>query len=272
MSGTKDLFKINRFDKTPLYDLIEQNLRELILHDQLRLGEAMPSELELAELYGVSRLTVRTALDNLTRQGWLIRRHGVGTFVAHPKVTEITPSKLSFTEQMRAIGRLPGSRLMSLQVVPATAEVASQLKLEQGDPVVEIVRLRLADGEPVLLETSCLSQKRFPLLETAAELESSSLYEWLVDHYHTSVAVMDQTLEPVLLREDQAHSLKTTAGTPAMLSKVLAYSSNTDPIEYSWSVTRGDQCRFYFSFRRGEESDRISEALDGNLFGAPVSP
>lgn len=253
MNESKDLFKINRLDKAPLYDLIEQNLRELILHDQLHNGEAVPSEWELADLYGVSRLTVRNALDNLTRQGWLIRRHGVGTFVAHPKIIEITPSKLSFTEQMRAIGRKPSSQLISLSIIPATAEVAGQLRLEPGEPVVEIVRLRLADGEPILLETSCLSQKRFPLLENATELTTTSLYEWLVTHYQTSVAVMDQTLEPVLLNDAQAHQLQTQPGTPAMLSKVLAYTNAAEPIEYSWSVTRGDQCRFYFSFRRGEE-------------------
>jgi DNA-binding GntR family transcriptional regulator len=89
--------------------------------------------------------------------------------------------------------------------------------------------------------------------EDGIELASSSLYEWLVTNYQTSVTVMDQTLEPVLLSEDQAQHLETQPGTPAILSKVLAYSNESEPIEYSWSVTRGDQCRFYFSFRRGEE-------------------
>lgn len=255
MTESKDLFKINRQEKSPLYDLIEQNLRENILRGQLKLGEAVPSEWELADLYGVSRLTVRTALDNLTRQGWLIRRHGVGTFVSHPNVTEISPSKLSFTEQMRAIGRMPSSRLISLQVVEADAEVANMLKLVQGEPVVEIVRVRLADDEPILLETSYLSQKRFPGLEHASELTSSSLYEWLGTHYQTSVTMMDQSLEPVLLKEDQAKYLESQPGTPAILSKVRSYTNGTEPIEFSWSVTRGDQCRFYFSFRRGEECD-----------------
>lgn len=254
MTYPKEIFKINRQDKAPLYDLIEQNLRQLILRGQLNLGESVPSEWELADLYGVSRLTVRNALDNLTRQGWLVKRHGVGTFVAHPNITEISPSKLSFTEQMVAIGRKPSSRLISLQVVPAEPDVANLLKLEPGEPVVELVRVRLADNEPILWETSYLPQKRFPKLESATELADSSLYEWLATHYQTSVAAMDQTLEPVLLNEAQAYHLETQPGTPAMLSKVLAYTSAGEPIEYSWSVTRGDQCRFYFSFRRGEES------------------
>lgn len=253
MAEPKDLFKIDRQEKAPLYDLIAQNMRQLILGGQLNLGESVPSEWELADLYGVSRLTVRNALDNLTRQGWLVKRHGVGTFVAHPAITEITPSRLSFTEQMRAIGRKPSSRLISLHVVPADADMAASLKLDQGQPVVEIVRVRLADGEPILLETSYLSQARFPGLEQAIELADNSLYEWLSSHYQTNVAVMDQTLEPVLLNETQALQLETHPGTPAMFSKVLAYTSNSQPIEYSWSVTRGDQCRFFFSFRRGEE-------------------
>src|SRR4030042_2911958 len=100
----------------------------------------------MADLYGLSRVTVRTALDNVSRQGWLIRRHGVGTFVAHPKITEISPSKLSFTEQMHAIGRKPTSRLISLHVVEADIEVANMLKLELGEPVVEIVGVGLAES------------------------------------------------------------------------------------------------------------------------------
>jgi GntR family transcriptional regulator len=253
MTEPKELFKINRQEKAPLYDLIERNLRQLILRGQINQGESVPSEWELADLYGVSRLTVRNALENLTRQGWLVKRHGVGTFVAHPKVTEISPSKLSFTEQMRSIGRKPSSRLISIQVLPADADVASALKLEQGQPVVEIMRVRLADNEPILLETSYLSKARFPGLELATQLASTSLYDWLASQYQTSVAMMDQTLEPVLLSDTQAQHLETQPGTPAMYSKVLAYTSEGVPIEYSWSVTRGDQCRFFFSFRRGEE-------------------
>jgi GntR family transcriptional regulator len=253
MTEPKELFKINRQEKAPLYDLIEQNLRQLILRGQINQGESVPSEWELADLYGVSRLTVRNALENLTRQGWLVKRHGVGTFVAHPKVTEISPSKLSFTEQMRSIGRKPSSRLISIQVLPADADVASALKLEQGQSVVEIMRVRLADNEPILLETSYLSTARFPGLELATQLASTSLYDWLASQYQTSVAMMDQTLEPVLLSDTQAQHLETQPGTPAMYSKVLAYTSEGVPIEYSWSVTRGDQCRFFFSFRRGEE-------------------
>ncbi len=83
----------------------------LIINGKMKSGEMLPSEWELVDLYGVSRLTVRRAVDELVRQNWLERKHGVGTFVCRPVTTSISASRLSFTEQMKAIGRNPGSRL-----------------------------------------------------------------------------------------------------------------------------------------------------------------
>jgi GntR family transcriptional regulator len=187
----KLLFRIDRQSKMPLYNLIDQNFRELILSGQLKPGDAIPSEWDLATVYGVSRLTVRHALDNLACQGWLSRRHGVGTFIANPTITPIAPSNLSFSEQMRAVGRRPSSRLVSIQVIPAGCEVAGHLRLQESEPVVEITRLRLADDEPILIETSYLSRSRFPGLENATELASGSLNGYLVTHYQVHVVEMD---------------------------------------------------------------------------------
>jgi GntR family transcriptional regulator len=255
MGDPKELFRLNRQGKLPLYDLIEQNFRDLISSSQLKPGEAVPPEFELASIYNVSRLTVRRALDELARQGWINRRHGVGTFIANPTVTQIVPSKLSFTEQMRAIGRQPSSRLISCQVIPAETGIASHLKLQPGDPVIAITRVRLADDEPILLETSYLSQQRFVGLEDNTELTEASLYDTLSVRYQTNVAMMDQILEPVLLSKSEAKHLETQAGAPAIKSEVVAFTSNGEPIEFSWSVTRGDKCKFYFNFRRGESGE-----------------
>jgi GntR family transcriptional regulator len=254
MKDPKHSYKIDRQDKLPLYSQIEQNFREMISGGLLKSGDPIPSEWELADLYTVSRLTVRHALDNLARQGWLNRRHGVGTFVANPGVARLAPSKLSFTEQMRATGRQPGSRQIHVRVNPAAAEVAYYLRIQEEEPVVEIMRVRLADGEPVMLETSYLSQKRFPGLDERLDLSNASLYEYLGVHYQTFVATMNQTLEPVLLSKSDAAYLNAEAGTPAMYSEVVAYTADDLPIEYSWSVTRGDRCKFVFSFRRDENS------------------
>jgi GntR family transcriptional regulator len=249
------LFKIDHRSKLPRYEQIARNLRELILNGDLRTGEAVPSEWELADLYGVSRLTVRRAIDDLARQNWLNRRHGVGTFVSKPLVASIAPSKLSFTEQMRAIGRTPGSRLVCSQTEPASPRVALSLGIPEGEPAIKITRVRLADEIPILLETSYLHRQRFPELAGATSLEGGSLYEHLRVHYGVVISRMDQTLQPVLLREAQAGWLADEPGAPSILSKIVAYNSDGEPIEYSESFSSSNHSEFYFSFQRGEVGD-----------------
>ncbi len=251
MTEPRQLFQINRQSKLPLYDLIEQNFRDLILRGVLQPGEPLPSEWELSDLYGVSRLTLRHALDNLAQQGWLVRKHGIGTFVSRPSPARITANQLSFSEQIRAIGRAPSSRAISSRIVPADAEVAARLGLAEGEPVVELVRVRLADATPMLLETSYLAACRVPGLEQV-DLSDDSLYEILNTRYQMTVTTLDQTMVPVLLSESEAGYLEFPPGSPALFSEIVAYSAEGSPVEYCRSLTRGDQCKFYFHFRRNE--------------------
>src|SRR3990172_5248384 len=176
MNIDREIFKIDPHSKLPLYDQIERNLRDLIINGKWNPGEVMPSEWELVELYGVSRLTVRRALDELVRQNWLDRKQGVGTFVPQPVTASISASKLSFTEQMRSIGRKPSSQLVNQRETPATAKIARLLRIEEGQSIIEITRVRLADDEPILLETSCLSMNSFPSLVSYSWSENESLY------------------------------------------------------------------------------------------------
>ncbi len=248
----KEWFSIDPHSNAPLYSLIAQNFRELITQGKLQPGDALPSEWELSEYYGASRLTVRRALDDLSREGWVRRRHGVGTFVANPKSAQIAPSKLSFTQQMLAIGRVPSSQVLGVIIVPASPEIAARLNLKAETPVIEITRLRLADGEPILLETAYLQAERFPGLENIETWVNGSLYETLESRFNTKVTVMDQTLEPIILDEKDAVFLRSQPGTPAIYSEVVSYAEDGSPIEYSWSVTPGERSKFFFSFRRAE--------------------
>ena len=246
------LIHIEHQSKQPLYDQIEQNLCELIIKGQLAPGQSLPSENELAELYGVNRLTVRRALDELVRHRWVERRRGIGTFVSQPRAVPIATSRLSFTEEMRAIGLQPGNRLISRKVIPAEGKLVTHLHLAAGAPLVEITRVRLADGIPLLLETAYLSLQRFPGLDQDPAITNGSLYALLVERYNVVVAGMDQTLRPVLLTRVQAQFLGVKPGAPAIASEIVAYTQDGDPVEYSWSVASGDQCEFYFRFRQGQ--------------------
>ncbi len=246
------LFKIDLHSKLPLYDQIERNLRDLIVNGHLKPGEAMPGEWDLAELYGVSRLTVRRALDELVRQNWLEKKHGVGTFVRQPTMATIAAGKLSFTEQMRSIGREPGSRFIGQNLTNATDKVARALKIQEGDPIIEITRVRMADAVPILLETACLSTARFPDLENLDWSQGESLYKILSDKYNVNITALDHTIKPVTLTATEARYLNARAGIPALLSEIIAYTPGGEPVEYAWSVSNGDRSEFYFHFQRVE--------------------
>lgn len=252
MLNWREATKIDKGTKIPLYYQIGQNLRQLIMDGWLEPGSEVLSEWELSDLYGVSRLTVRRALDDLTREGLLTRRHGVGTFVSE-KIAQIVLSKLGFSQKMREIGRTPTSRIVSQRVLPAADDVAAALRLQPEELVIELVRIRYADGEPIMLETAYLSHSRFNDLADA-DLGDHSLYEFLQARYQVSIIAVDQILEPTVLTAEQAKLLEAETGSPAMASEVIALIHADTPIEYSVAVTRGDKSRFIFHFREGENS------------------
>lgn len=246
------LFKINLKSKLPLYDQIERNLRDLIVNGNLKPGEAVPGEWDLANYYDVSRLTVRRALDELVRQNWLEKKHGVGTFVRQPNMASIAAGKFSFTEQMRAIGREPDSKFISQCKIPSTDKIARALRIDEGAPIIEITRVRLADKTPILLETACLSAEKFPTLETHDWSKNESLYKVLNDEYQVVITVMDHIIKPITLTETEAQYLKAKPGIPTLLSEIIAYAPENNPVEYTWSVSNGDKSEFYFHFQRVE--------------------
>jgi GntR family transcriptional regulator len=251
MENWKTLLKIDSRLKIPLYHQIVQNITDLIEEGKLAQGSMLPSEWELTNLYSVSRLTVRQALKDLEQNGLVTRRHGIGTFVSTPPTTQLTPSKMSFSQKMRQIGKKPSNRILSIERIAASREVANMLQLPEKALVIELVRVRFADEEPIMIETAYLPAERFPDL-TEDNLSEGSLYQFLSEHYSISIAAVDQTLQPVLVKPRQATLLDVESGSPAILTKVIAYSRNNVPVEYSWSITGGDKCKFYFHFREEE--------------------
>ncbi|MFZ5819967.1 MAG: GntR family transcriptional regulator [Chloroflexota bacterium] len=251
----KHLLRINRQNKTPLYHQIVENLRELIQTGQIVAGEMIPSEWDLSETYGVSRLTVRRAMDDLVRDGLLIRKHGVGTFVGHTSVAQIYPSELSFTRNMEQIGRNPASKIISLGALPAAPEIALRLGIETGDPVFELVRVRLADDQPLILETTYISAARFPGL-AGADLAGGSLYSFLSAYYQVDITALDHVLEPTLLTDREAALLEVDPGEPAILSEMVGRTAEGAPVEYTWSLTCRGRGRVQFYLRGGDIGKR----------------
>lgn len=245
MSADASYFQIDVNHSVPLYHQIQENITELMTLGILKEGEALPSERELSEYYGVNRMTVRQAIDVLVNKGRLRKIHGVGTFVKQPVQAPFAPTLMGFTQRMREAGLTPSSRLLHFSVVQPKPKVYFSLKLSAADQVICVRRLRLVNNEPLMVETSYLPYSRFPDFKNL-DIENASLYELLHRHYKTQIMEAEQTLEPTLLNEDEAVYLNLPLGQPAMLVQTTAYDTNHVPFEFSKSVVRGDRCQYYF--------------------------
>ena len=245
---TIDIFTIDSTSVIPLYHQIKQNLRELIENGVLLEGQLLPSERDLGEYYGVNRLTVRQAITELVSEGMLRRQRGVGTFVADPKLTQMMARVTGFSERVREVGRKPSSRMISLELVPASTMVARSLNQEPDAPFYKLVRLRCVDDEPVMLETVFLPQARFPDLKRV-DFSEESLYQVLAQKFNCRIVEADETLEPVIMTDYEVEMLEAEPGTPGLLIETVAYDQNGIAVEFGKSVVRGDKSRFYFRLK-----------------------
>ena len=210
---------------------------ELIEH--LTIGEAIPSERQLTLDFGVSRLTVRAALDELVREGYLVRRRGSGTFVSEPKIAqELTMT--SFTEDMRRRGMRPTSRTIELKTVPAGARLGRFLKVSPSEPTMVAKRLRLADGETMAIEMLHVPSALVPGL-TAKDLETQSFYELLSERYGITIVGGVQQIEPTVTNEEESEALGVPLHSPAFLFERTSRSADGKTVEFVRSIYRGDR-------------------------------
>jgi GntR family transcriptional regulator len=221
----------------------QRETRESVLEliESLGVGSAIPSERQLSVDLGVSRLTVRAALDELVREGYLVRRQGAGTFVAAPKVAKGMDAS-SFSEDMRARGFTPASRTLELSVVPAGARLGRLLHVSPSEPVVSARRLRMADDEPMAIELLHVRASLVPGL-TAADLEQNSFYDLLVDRYEIEIAGGTQTVEPTVTNDDESAALGVPLHSPALLFERVTRTAGGDVVEFTTSTYRGDRYR-----------------------------
>jgi len=220
-------------------DETRERVRDLM--EALEVGEAIPSERQLTAVLGVSRLTVRAAIDELVRDGYLDRRHGSGTYVTEPKIAQ--PLTLtSFSEEMRRRGMVPGSRTLELAVTPAGARMARRLQVSPEEPLLRVRRLRLADDEPMALEVLHIPQALVPGL-SRSDLENRSFYELLQERYEIVIGSGTQTIEPTVTSEEESEALGVPLHTPAFLFERTTVSESGRIVEFVRSVYRGDRYR-----------------------------
>ena len=227
----------------PLYIQIAERLIAQIESGGLSPGEQLPPERDLSEQIGVTRMTLRRALQVLESQGLIVRKHGVGTFIAEPKIDRQMEIVFRFTSGIQNRGLTPGAEIISIEEILAEPVLAKDLGLPVSSPVYSILRLRSINQEPVMLESYKIPVQRFPGLDRY-DLEKRSIYEIMEIEYGVPITRARQSFEPVIAIEFEANLLKINIGEALMLEKRLSYDSNNLPVEYGNDRYRGDRFRF----------------------------
>lgn len=240
---------LNKQSPIPLYYQLAEVLREQVRQGVLQPGSQLPPERQLSEHYGISRMTARQALIYLIREGVLVVRRGFGTYVAEPKLTHDALYLLGFSEEVQHRGGTPVSQVLEQGSVPAPAVVATALHLTPDAAVVKLVRLRLADSVPLLLETSYVPVALCPSLEHA-DLAVQSLYTVLEREGSVILKRTRQELEATVANDYECELFSLAPNTPMILVEGVTYDERDRPVEYFKAIYRGD--RFTFSF----ESER----------------
>jgi GntR family transcriptional regulator len=228
----------------PLYHQLREIFTEKIESGEWKPGDLLPNEPALCRQYGVSRGPVRQALEHLVREGLLSRKQGKGTWVLPPKIERGLGGFYSFTTLIEQRGLRPGTRLLSFETAAASVGVARALALAEGEPVFKIRRLRLADDEPLILETVCVPARVCPDL-TEAALEAAPLYDLMRERYGVTVLRARQFLEPAIADEYEAGALGIDQGAPVLLLQNITYAAGDRPVVFSKAVMRGDRVRYY---------------------------
>jgi GntR family transcriptional regulator len=228
----------------PLHHQVFRDLTSALDADEWRAGERMPTERELAERYGCSLITIRHALGELVREGRIERTRGRGTFVLQPRIDRNIAGSMSFAEEMRRRGFDAATRVVSAAIENAGESVGNALGIAADAPVVFLERVRLADGEPLLLERARLPAERFPGL-LAYDFERRSLYDILGERYDTRIVRAREAVEPVSLRAREAKLLGVATRSLALQIDGVAFASDGTPVETARSFVRGDRTRYY---------------------------
>lgn len=230
------------------YQLVYQDLHAKIDEGTYAPGTVLPSEPDLARAYGVSRPTVRHALQLLADEGLVDRRRNRGTMVLEPKIEQGFAMRIrSFADEMRAARRLPRTSVLACEVVPASPEAASALGIGSGKPVLRLVRLRYADDLPNVLVETTVPHERYRGIEVT-DFEHASLYATMRKMGSPVVSAL-RRLDVALADRSTAGILGIEPGAPVFVFHTVATNSDGLPAEYSIATYRGDTNSFELETR-----------------------
>lgn len=234
---------VDPHNPVPLYHQIYLDLRQMIQRGVISPGDMLPPELDICQAYSVGRQTVRQAISRLVDEGLVERFAGRGTFVREQADHIQFFLDRSFSQQMREMGRVPHSQLLSQGLGAVDRESVPALQAYQGRPCLTLERLRLGDAEPICHQTSTILSERCPGIE-GHDFANQSLYEILATRYHLLINRIDHVVRAVAADGYRADLLEVQEGAPLLFVGTTAYLDDGELIEYSASYYRADRYEY----------------------------
>lgn len=240
--------KIGINELTPKYLNIIQYFAQKIENGDFQDGDKLPTEEEICNFFNVSRITARQALNELTKEGYIVKKQGKGSYVSTSKMKMQLNTLQGFTEEMRSKGLVPSSKLLSVDICNPGIEIAEKLRIDTSVKVYNICRLRYANDIALSLENAFIPFYLCPDIERY-DL-TGSFYKILHDNYNISINKATQCIEAGLIDKRTAKLLEVKVGTQALIIERVTYLPNDTPFEYVKSVYRGDKYKFYVDLHK----------------------
>lgn len=239
--------KLNTNEPTPLYFQLQEDIKKDIDNGVYKVNEMIPTEKELQELYAVSRITVRKAIEGLVFEGILQKKQGIGTIVCKRRIAENTASLKSFSEKFAEQGFEVGTKVLEVSRIASSERIARHLKIKPGAEVIYVKRIRLVEEEPIALFSNYL---RADLGPTEFDDYSGSLFELLEEKYNIDIYYSERTIFASETPEEVAELLKVKIGTPIIMVCYNTYDSREEPIEYAEGFYRSDKYEYKIKLMR----------------------
>lgn len=261
----KRTFHFSQDGTAPLYAQLASYIKYQIQTSVFKPGDRMITETELCEILGVSRTTVRLSMNKLVDEGLIVRYRGKGSFIAEQKLRRNINYMYNFTENIRGLGATPSSTVLQCRVEKADGMVAQRLNLPgDGAEVFRLTRLRCANGNPLMLETSYIPYYLCPDIEII-NFEVASLYSVLSNQYSLNLYHAEETIEAIIIEREMAEQMQISKKMPGYQIERVSYLDSGYVFEYTKSVTRADKCVFKLDLYRNSASGKSTVDFERRL-------
>lgn len=222
-------------------------IKSHIIRNQLKAGDLLPSERSLSEMYGISRTTFRSAIEQLKKEFLLYSKAGVGTFYAGDKFALNLLDAKSTSEVVKNSGRSLTTEVISSEIIEANKEIALTFKTVLGEPFFELIRCRIVDGIPLFLETSIIDYKRFPGIEKY-DFNKESLFYILENKYHVKISRGTESLGITFPTNKESEILNISPKTPIYFIQSINYDTEDQVMEFSKHIVRADKVKYFSEY------------------------